>query len=189
MTKEDIKEQVNMTDVLREYGIEVNRGMCKCPFHDDRKPSMKVYRDGVTCFTCGKSWDVFSFIQQRDNCDFKTAFLSLGGTYKRESGTARLLAKAKREAERQRRDRRRLTNKELSSVITKALMICQNIDEIYEPYSDEWCEAKNAQPIIEFFYDERLVKQQEIREINDIDVHRECRKLIDRFLPNERDLQ
>ena len=175
-----------MTDVLSQYGITVNHGMCRCPFHgEDKHPSMKVYRDGVRCFTCGNSWDVFSFIQAMDHCDFKTAFLSLGGTYQRQSGRAALIAKAQREAEKRRKDRAYLTWKELTKVITQALIICQRIDQVYEPLSDEWCFAKNELPLIEYLYDERLVKKQEIQELSDLDVYRKCRTIIDRFIPDK----
>ena len=190
MTKEEIKEQINMSDVLSRYGIQVRNGMCRCPFHGhDRHPSMKVYRDGVRCFTCGRSWDVFSFIQQIDHCDFKTAFYSLGGTYEHQSGRAAIMAKAQRVAAQSKRLRASMEKKELTIAIHQALMICQDIDKVYEPYSEEWCEAKNAQPLIEYIYDERLIKDQEIQELSDLDVYRECRKLIDRFLPNARDIQ
>lgn len=180
MTKEEIKEQTNMTDILNQYGIQVIRGMCKCPFHDDRKPSMKVFKDGVTCFTCGESWDVFGFVMKIDNCDFKTAFRALGGTYaKQDNPRARAIAKARFEAEKARRTKTRKTNRDMERTLVKALIICQNAD-IYEPYSDEWCYLKNKLSLIEFYYEERLIHDSQ--ELNDLDVYRECSELIKRFI-------
>lgn len=44
MTKEEIKEQVSMRDVLIRYGLQTNRaGFIRCPFHlGDREASMKI---------------------------------------------------------------------------------------------------------------------------------------------------
>ena len=46
MTVEEIKQQNTMRDVVTRYGIEVNRsGFCKCPFHNEKTASMKIYKD------------------------------------------------------------------------------------------------------------------------------------------------
>ena len=38
-----VKNGISVRDAAERYGIPVNqRGMCKCPFHKDRNPSMKV---------------------------------------------------------------------------------------------------------------------------------------------------
>lgn len=42
-----------------------------CPFHPDKSPSFKVdtQRNTARCYgACGQSWDIFSFIQQREQC-------------------------------------------------------------------------------------------------------------------------
>lgn len=36
--------------------------MYPCPWHDDKTPSMKVFQDGMYCFTCKQGWDIFDFI-------------------------------------------------------------------------------------------------------------------------------
>ena len=45
------------------YGIRVVRGLCSCPFHSERTPSLKIYpgEDGWYCFGCGKGGDVIDF--------------------------------------------------------------------------------------------------------------------------------
>ena len=35
--------------------------MCRCPFHDDRHPSMKLNEDYFYCFGCGAHGDVIEF--------------------------------------------------------------------------------------------------------------------------------
>lgn len=183
MNSEEIKESVNMSDVLSDYDIPVIRGMCRCPFHDDKKPSMKVYRDGVRCFTCGESWDVFGFVMKMDDCDFKTAFRKLGGSYEHDSGRERIITQARIAAEKAKRNRVYIVNKTLFREAAKALMLCQLADKIYEPLSDEWCYLKNELPIIEFIFEERFIYGDQIPEIGDVDVHRKCRQIINRCLP------
>ena len=40
-----VKAQVGVREAAERYGVLVNgRGMARCPFHDDRHPSMKVDR-------------------------------------------------------------------------------------------------------------------------------------------------
>lgn len=61
----DIKERLDMKDVLTAYGIEVNRsGFCLCPFHGEKTPSMKVYEKNYKCFGCGESGDVIKFVEK-----------------------------------------------------------------------------------------------------------------------------
>jgi DNA primase len=51
-----------MQDVMRFYGLEVNRaGFAVCPFHTDNDPSLKVYDDHYHCFGCGAHGDVTDF--------------------------------------------------------------------------------------------------------------------------------
>lgn len=63
---EQIKSSVNLIDVAKYYGIEVNRsGFTSCLFHSERTPSMKLYPDHFYCFGCGKSGDVIALAAQR----------------------------------------------------------------------------------------------------------------------------
>jgi hypothetical protein len=53
---DEIRSRVSMQDVVKFYGLQMNHsGMACCPFHDDRKPSLKVYDDHFYCFGCGDS--------------------------------------------------------------------------------------------------------------------------------------
>ena len=56
-----IKEQVSTREVAERYGYKVSRnGMMRCPFHDDRNPSMKVDQNFI-CFGCQEKGDVIRF--------------------------------------------------------------------------------------------------------------------------------
>lgn len=182
MTVEEIKATTSMTSVLFEHGIQVNHGMCRCPFHgDDRHPSMQVFQDGCKCYTCGESFDIFSFIQKMDDCDFKTAFVSLGGTYQHESKRTRIVAKSRREEARKTREQKKIARKELYHAFNLAMTICDLVDEVYPPMSDEWCDIKNAEPVIRGMYEVIFINQG--KEVNEVNAYRECKRLIKRYFP------
>lgn len=53
-----VKAQVTARAAAEKYGLKVKRsGMCRCPFHDDHEPSMKV-DTRFHCFGCGADGDV-----------------------------------------------------------------------------------------------------------------------------------
>ena len=70
-----------MVEILQRYSPKIKGNMCSCPFHVDKNPSMKIFKDGAKCFSCGWSGDIFKMVMDMDRCDFKTAFITLGGTY------------------------------------------------------------------------------------------------------------
>ena len=56
-----IKQSITTRQAAESYGISVNsHGMAVCPFHDDRRPSMKV-DETFYCFGCGATGDVITF--------------------------------------------------------------------------------------------------------------------------------
>lgn len=60
-----IKSQVGMRSAAEFYGYPVDRqGRCLCPFHNDQRPSMKIYPHdkGYYCFSCGNGGDVIKFV-------------------------------------------------------------------------------------------------------------------------------
>ena len=59
---EAVKQTVTTRQAAERYGIRVERnGMCRCPFHDDSTPSMKLDRR-YYCFGCGATGDVIDFV-------------------------------------------------------------------------------------------------------------------------------
>ncbi len=70
MTIEEIKSQLLIRSVLTHYHLTLDcNNRLKCPFHDDRVPSLQVYEKTNTCYcfstnckTNGKSMDVIDFI-------------------------------------------------------------------------------------------------------------------------------
>lgn len=141
MTVEEIKNTYSMREIVEKYGIEINRsGFCKCPFHNEKTASMKIYAQSYYCFGCHAGGDVLEFVQAMEGVDFKTAYKSLGGTYDGDRGsysTRYMTYKAKAKAEQVKRDkeRRRQKRQELNQEINS---IRSSIEGL-EPFSDEWC--------------------------------------------------
>ena len=56
-----IRAAVPTIQAAKDYGLEVTwQGMARCPFHDDRNPSLKL-DDRFYCFGCGAGGDVIDF--------------------------------------------------------------------------------------------------------------------------------
>jgi len=181
MTVEEIKQAVTMPSLLAERGIPVKRNMCKCPFHgEDKHPSMRVYRDGFKCFACGESGDVISFVMKYEGIDFKAAYKALGGSYEHKNDhKERIAIKRKFERQQAQKMNEAAADRELRTALVDALEICRVGCEVYEPMSDQWCELKNALPVLDYY----MVLLNSGEEINKIDVFRKCRELKQKFLP------
>jgi DNA primase len=85
MTILEIKAQLSIEQVLRHYGDEVKGTAMRCPFHEDKSASMKVYFDTnvVRCFSgncqhSGKTIDQIDYIMYRDNLNKHEAILEAG---------------------------------------------------------------------------------------------------------------
>ena len=77
-TINDIRKANDIVDVISSYIPLTKKGKNYfgiCPFHDDTNPSMSVTRDKqiYKCFSCGASGNVFNFIMDYENVDFKEA--------------------------------------------------------------------------------------------------------------------
>ena len=81
MTIQEIKSQLNILEILDSYGIRPNsNNMIACPFHADKKPSMKVYpkTNTVYCFagSCEvNNLDAIDFIMEMDKSDKHLALI------------------------------------------------------------------------------------------------------------------
>lgn len=108
---QEIKASISMDDICAQYGIEVNRARkVLCPFHQDSKPSMHIYRGqrGFYCFVCHSGGDVIDFTQQYFGITFGEAQKKLNQDF--ELGLpigGQLDKEAKRKADQKARQRRR----------------------------------------------------------------------------------
>ena len=72
----NIKKEVNIVDVVRDYIPLVQRGKNYfgiCPFHDDHNPSMSVSTEKqmYKCFVCGAAGDVFTFVKNYEKISYE----------------------------------------------------------------------------------------------------------------------
>lgn len=73
-----------MQVVAEHYGFEVSRGVILCPFHDDKKPSLKVYPGtrGWHCFVCGCGGSVIDFVTKLFNLTPRQAAIRLDNDFR-----------------------------------------------------------------------------------------------------------
>lgn len=105
-----VKEGVSMQQVAEYYGLKVNRkGLCLCPFHQDQRPSMKIYPDGkgYYCFSCGSGGDQIKFVARYQDVGNYEAAKELAAAFGIPINVP-VTYREKREAEKAQRQRREL---------------------------------------------------------------------------------
>lgn len=77
----DLYDIVSATVTLKPSGTGTFVGLC--PFHDEKTPSFSVRPSlGVWhCFGCGAGGDVFKYVEQKENIDFREAVELLADRY------------------------------------------------------------------------------------------------------------
>lgn len=76
MEIQQIKEQLTLAEIIKHYGLKADKqARLKCPFHNDRTPSLQLYYKTQTaycfstnCQTHGKAIDVIDFIMYYEKC-------------------------------------------------------------------------------------------------------------------------
>jgi hypothetical protein len=157
VTAEEIKDTYSMRDIVERYGFQPNRrGFIPCPFHEgDRQASLKVYDRDFHCHACGANGDIFTFVQMMDDLSFKEAYQSLGGNYHTHSQTDRVrIMLKKKEREKARREERIFKAWLLHklSEVCGLLRMYDELEEIYEPFTDEWTLVINKKQLLEEDY-------------------------------------
>ena len=57
-----LKARITIPQAAAYYGVKVDRSdMCRCPFHSDKTPSMKINETYYYCFGCHTTGDVIDF--------------------------------------------------------------------------------------------------------------------------------
>jgi len=79
----EIRNKINIVDVISNYVPLTQRGknyFGVCPFHDDHSPSMSVSPEKqiYTCFSCGATGNVFTFVSEYEHINFYDAVKLLG---------------------------------------------------------------------------------------------------------------
>ena len=79
----EIRNKVDIVEVISKYVPLTQRGknyFGVCPFHDDHSPSMSVSKEKqiFTCFSCGATGNVFTFVADYEHIGFYDAVRLLG---------------------------------------------------------------------------------------------------------------
>ena len=94
---ETMKAAVTPRMAAERYGLPVRQGnMTRCPFHDDRTPSMKLNEDYFYCFGCGAHGDVIALAAQLFDLPQAEAAKKLAADFGITDQKPSVLAKLKR---------------------------------------------------------------------------------------------
>ncbi len=79
----EIRNKLDIVDIISNYVPLTPKGknyFGVCPFHDDHSPSMSVSREKqiYTCFSCGATGNVFTFVSEYEKIGFFDAVRLLG---------------------------------------------------------------------------------------------------------------
>lgn len=79
----EIRNKIDIVDIISNYVPLTQRGknyFGVCPFHDDHSPSMSVSKEKqiYTCFSCGATGNVFTFVSEYEHINFFEAVKILG---------------------------------------------------------------------------------------------------------------
>lgn len=59
---DEVKSRLSMRQVAEHYGRRILRNnICICPFHDDTRPSMKLYDKSFYCWSCKAGGDLITY--------------------------------------------------------------------------------------------------------------------------------
>ena len=95
----NIRNNANIVDIISSYinlELKGKNYFGVCPFHDDHNPSMSVSPEKqiYTCFVCGATGNVFTFVQNYENVEFpeavKIVATKIGYNLKYDSSTPKL---------------------------------------------------------------------------------------------------
>lgn len=138
MTADEVKQSHSMRSVVESYGLTPNRaGFIACPFHKERTPSCKIYKDSFYCFGCGAHGDIFTFVEKMDGCDFKTAFKTLGGNFEKASDNMMYRAAKQKAAKKTKENRRKRVIRDIDKTNRKIESNKNIIRSLDDPFSEE----------------------------------------------------
>ena len=99
----EIRNKVDIVEVISKYVPLTQRGknyFGVCPFHDDHSPSMSVSKEKqiFTCFSCGATGNVFTFVKDYEHIEFYDAVRLLGNQVGYNLGSAKIVKDKNAEA-------------------------------------------------------------------------------------------
>ena len=136
-----VKESVSMQAVAEHYGLQVNKkGLCLCPFHQDKNASLKIYPNGkgFYCFTCGTGGDQIKFAALYQDVRNEEAAKELAVAFQIPISEP-VTYREKREAERKRKRRQEVSifrKRAKMYVRMYWILLCEAIREKNEHFTE-----------------------------------------------------
>ena len=99
----EIRNKLDIVEVISKYIPLTQRGknyFGVCPFHDDHSPSMSVSKEKqiFTCFSCGATGNVFTFVSDYEHIGFYDAVRLLGNQVGYNLGNTKIVKNKNSEA-------------------------------------------------------------------------------------------
>ena len=144
---EYVKNNLSMRDVAERYGLKSNRaGFISCPFHGDKTPSLKIYKDvgkGWHCFGCGKGGSVVDFVMEMFGLKFQQAIMRIDVDFALNLPLERKMTARDRFRLRQ-QERELQVKKEYDSLIQECF--CKHEDRIWKEWYRLALNKRNYRP-------------------------------------------
>ena len=112
----EIRNSLDTQEVFSNYGLRPNRSGFVCCFsHNERTPSMKVYKGngGYHCFGCGAHGSIIDFVMQYFGLNFQDAIAKINTDFSLGLPIGeRISLRQRREMEHRQRERQEERNRE-----------------------------------------------------------------------------
>lgn len=153
-----LKARVTVPQAAAHCGVRIGQnGMCRCPFHSDKTPSMKINKTYFYCFGCHSTGDVIDFTARLFNLSPLEAARKLASDFGIDPNTPAFAAVAlprirKEESQREREGH-------CTSVLIEYERLLKSRQQRFAPVhpSDEWdgrfVSASHALPQVSYLID------------------------------------
>ena len=155
---DSLKARVTVPQAAAHYGVKVDRsGMCCCPFHPDKTPSMKINESYYYCFGCHSTGDVIDFTARLFNLSPLDAARKLASDFGIDPNTPASAAVALPRA--QQEESPRVREGHCASVLIEYEQLLKNRQRRFAPVhpSEEWDDrfvsASHALPQVSYLID------------------------------------
>ena len=83
---QQIRETVDIEEVAKWLGLEVRGGKTKCPFHNDKTPSLSFNKEYFKCFGCDASGDAIDLVAKLRHISIAEAAQQIAKAIRAEYG-------------------------------------------------------------------------------------------------------
>ena len=153
-----LKARVTVPQAAAHYGVRIGQnGMCRCPFHSDKTPSMKINETYFYCFGCHSTGDVIDFTTRLFDLSPLDAARKLAADFGIDPNTPVSAAVAPPRA--QQEESRREQEGHCASVLIEYERLLKSRQQRFAPVhpSDEWDDrfvsASHALPQVSYLID------------------------------------